>query len=172
MPDLVTHMAVAHLLKKPLRVSKFEAVFFAGTVLPDVLTRPFSIIMPGSYWFVYPLHTPLVLVLVCLLISYFFEQGIRRAIFLALLTGVFLHLVLDLFQKHLVGVNYWLFPFSDLNVEIGLFWQDDSIYAIPLLLALIIILESRLLMKRKGEHKYINNNYPCQRIAQPEHDKL
>lgn len=168
----MTHVAAAYLLRKPLRISKYTVIFFTGAILPDILTRPFYILLPGTYWFVYPLHTPFILILVCLLISYFFEERIRKATFLALLSGVFLHLFLDLFQKHLIGVNYWLFPFSDLNIEIGLFWQDDSVYAIPFLLALITIIKTRSFMKRNRKHKFINSSHPCQRIARPDHEKL
>lgn len=139
MPDLATHVAAAYLLRMPLRISRYSAIFFLGTILPDILTRPFYILFPDTYWFVYPLHTPYILILVCLLISHFFENTIRRSVFISLVAGVFLHFSLDLFQKHLIGVNYWLFPFSDLNIEIPLFWQDDSIYVLPFLLIAVFL---------------------------------
>jgi cell division protein FtsW (lipid II flippase) len=141
MPDLVTHVAAAYLLRKPLRISKYAAILFTGTILPDVLTRPFYILIPNLYWFVFPFHTPFLLTFVCWLISYLFEERVRRRIFMTLMAGVCLHLLLDLFQKNLIDANYWLFPFSDMKLSVGLFWQEHSVYAIPFLLAIIIVIE-------------------------------
>ena len=139
MPDLITHVSVAYFLRKPFRISAHTPLFFLGTILPDILTRPVYIIFPNLYRFVYPLHTPFTLILVCALISYFFEEKTRKVVFSSLFLGVLLHLLLDVFQKHLIGSNFWLFPFSDIDVGFGLFWQDDSVYAVPLLLLMIIV---------------------------------
>ena len=158
MPDLVTHISVAYLAQKSFKASKYLAVFFAGTILPDILTRPLYIIFPGAYWFIYPLHTPFILILVCLLISYFFEEKIRKTIFISLLAGVFLHLFLDFFQEHLIGVNYWLFPFSDIDVGVSLFWQDDSPYAVPFLLIAIIAIEIVSLITRTRKCKTLEES--------------
>ncbi len=147
MPDLVTHVSVAYFLRKPKGISRFTVIFFLGTILPDVLTRPIYVIFPNTYWFVYPFHTPLVLVLVSLLISYFFQERIRKAVFITLLLGVLLHLLLDLFQRSLFGTNYWLFPISDIDIQLGLFWQDDSLYAIPFLACIIFVREMFSLLR-------------------------
>ena len=147
MPDLVTHLSAAYFANKALKLTKYIAIFYLGTILPDILTRPFYILQPRLYWFVYPLHTPITLILVCLTISYLFEERIRKDVFISLSIGVFIHLALDVLPKHLIDKPRWLFPFSQWGFEIGLFWPDDSVYAVPFLLIGVIIVE--IITKRK-----------------------
>ncbi len=151
MPDLMTHVSAAYFLRKLPKISKCTVIFFVGNILPDILTRPFYIIFPGTYWFIYPFHTLFVLFLVCILISHFFEENVRKIVFFCLLAGVFLHLFLDMFQEHLTGVNYWLFPFSDIDVGIGLFGQDKSVYAIPFILIYLGLIKIVFFFKRRSK---------------------
>jgi hypothetical protein len=151
MPDLITHVSTAYFVKKAGGRSWPAAIFYFGTILPDILTRPFYVLFPGLYWFVYPLHTPLVILLVCSLISYCFERNLRKGIFLSLTAGVSLHFLLDLFQVHVNGSNYWLFPFSKVHIEVGLFWHDNSVYAIPFLLLGVAAIELSAMLKRRRQ---------------------
>ncbi|MFC1718855.1 hypothetical protein ACFL6S_34705 [Candidatus Poribacteria bacterium] len=72
MPDLVTHISAAYLVRRGTKsIAQAGALFYLGVILPDLLTRPVNILLPPLYWFVMPLHTPLALTMVCLLLSYF-----------------------------------------------------------------------------------------------------
>jgi len=141
MPDLITHLSVAYLLRKRVKILKYSAVFYLGTILPDILTRPFYILFPNTYWAVLPLHAPIPLFFVCWLITYLFDEPSRRGIFISLASGVYLHLLLDFFQKHIEPEFLPLFPFSWEALEIGLFWPEQSLYAIPFWILLILVVE-------------------------------
>lgn len=140
MPDLLTHLALAEGARRGVRRKTLTSWFLIGTVLPDVLTRPFYITFPGLVWFVMPLHTPLGLVLVCAFISRCFAPPQRRQIFNHLAGGAALHLFLDICQKHIGGGYALLFPFSWSSVGIGLVWPETSLYLAPLWLALAAVL--------------------------------
>ena len=138
MPDLLTHFLVAYLLVQILSIKRYASIFYVGAILPDVLSRPFMLADLWSYWFFEPLHTPLVLILSCSLLTCFFEEEIRKKVFAYLLTGVSLHLFMDVFQKHMTLGYPWLFPFSWVDFEIGLLWPEQSLYYLPVLLTLIV----------------------------------
>ena len=130
MPDLVTHVMAGYGLQRALwpRLSPW---FLVGAVFPDILTRPFTILWPGSFWWTMPLHTPMGLLLVCAAIALlagapFLFSGIWAPAF-------FVHLFLDLFQAHLAGSYYLLFPFSWRSVEVDLIWPETTLYLLPAL---------------------------------------
>ncbi len=135
MPDLVTHVVAGYGCQRGLwpRLSPW---FLVGAVLPDVLTRPFTILWPGSFWWTMPLHTPIGLLLVCAAIAFLHGPGGRRSVFLNLVGGALVHLFLDLFQAHLAGSYYLFFPFSWRSIEIDLMWPETSLYLLPLWIAL------------------------------------
>ncbi len=132
MPDLLTHLVVAEGCRKVTRSYSLNSWFLIGTVLPDILTRPFNIIFPSLFWFVMPLHTPVGLFLVCMFLSSFFRPQKQRQVFYNLLGGSALHLLLDLFQKHIGDGYYLFFPFSWSSFEIGIIWPETSLYLLPL----------------------------------------
>jgi hypothetical protein len=132
MPDLLTHLIVAEGCRKATLSDALTYWFLVGTILPDMLTRPFNILFPSLYWFFVPLHTPVGLFFVCMAISQFFSTAERRSVFCNLLGGAALHLVLDLFQKHFGEGYYLLFPFSWHSFEIGLLWPETSLYLLPI----------------------------------------
>ncbi len=71
MPELVTHISAAYIVSRGTKsITQTAALFYLGAILPDLLTRPVNILLPPLYWFVRPLHTPLALTMVCLLLSY------------------------------------------------------------------------------------------------------
>ncbi|RPI29641.1 MAG: hypothetical protein EHM61_00860 [Acidobacteria bacterium] len=129
MPDLVTHVIAGYGLQRGFRLTPW---FLIGAILPDILTRPFTIVWPGSFWWTMPLHTPVGLTLFCAAIAFLHRPGIRASVFLNLGAGAFLHVVLDLFQAHLAGSYYLFFPFSWHSVEIDLIWPETSLYLLPL----------------------------------------
>ena len=135
MPDLLTHLIVAEGCRKVTRSGALTYWFLVGTILPDILTRPFNILFPSLHWFFMPLHTPVGLFFVCMAICQFFSTAERWSVFCNLLGGAALHLVLDLFQKHFGEGYYLLFPFSWRSFEIGLAWPETSLYLLPIWLA-------------------------------------
>ncbi len=149
MPDLVTHFAAAYFLKIPDRWSRFRVPFYIGALLPDLLARPLSILYPPVSYTVYSLHTPIVSLIVCLLITQFFEKEIRSGVRINLLLGTFLHFGLDIFQKHITISYYWLFPFSWKSFELGLVWPEDSLKAVPVLVILMIVIETAIQVQKR-----------------------
>jgi hypothetical protein len=147
MPDLLTHVIVAQACRKGVQSGSLTAWFLLGTVLPDILTRPFNILFPSLFWFFMPLHTPTGLFFVCLSVSQFCPALRRRSAFYNLLGGATLHLLLDLFQKHIAGSYYLFFPFSWRSFEIGLLWPEESLYLLPLWIGGGLFLGVRALLR-------------------------
>ncbi|MEW5766337.1 MAG: metal-dependent hydrolase [bacterium] len=142
MPDLVTHSGVAYLIYRLLVKRGYLIIFLVGTILPDVITRiPFFLLESKFYWLFHPLHTPGGITLVCLWLSYFFEEDERKTIFISLWLGSILHLGMDLLQYGIISQHLLLFPFSLRRYEIGLFSSEASMYTIPLWVGLIVVVE-------------------------------
>lgn len=149
MPDLITHLFFSHLFKRPFELFQkdrhilpFRLLLYLGTILPDILTRPWYIIFPATKQWTACLHTPLCAILFCLLLSQLFDPAIQKKVFINLATGTVLHFLLDAFQFQIIDSYFWLFPFSWKNVGYGLFNAGDLIPFIPLWILLIIILET------------------------------
>ncbi len=148
MPDLITHIAFTHLVKRPFELKgndenmlPFRVLLYLGTILPDILTRPWYIIFPATKPWTACLHTPFCAILFSGLLTLFFDPSIQKKIFLNLSAGVILHFFLDSFQHQIIGSNYWLFPFSWQHVGYGLFDPGEIIPLIPLWIVIILILE-------------------------------
>ncbi len=150
MPDLVTHTAAAYFLSRHRTFARFRALFYLGTILPDILARPVHILMPSLYTYSVAIHTPLFMVLFTLLFGELLHPSIKRSGMLYLSAGILLHFILDLFQKHLATGYFWLFPFSWSSFEIGLFWPEVPVSLIPLWCALVLITEFILWKKRRS----------------------
>ena len=149
MPDLITHFTAAYIIKIHHRWSRFRVPFYLGAILPDLLTRPIMILIPQTSYTLYSLHTPVAAALVCLLISQFFSEDIRKGVNINLLLGITLHYGLDFLQKHVITAYYWFFPFSWKTAELGLFWPEDPLKLVPLWMILIISIEVTLSLKRR-----------------------
>jgi hypothetical protein len=148
MPDLITHFALNHLIKRflELKTGSFSSIrirtfFYLGTILPDVLTRPLYIAFSVNQDWTVAIHTPLGLGLISIVISLFIEPGIRKRAFINLISGGILHLILDSFQQQVTGNNFWLFPFSYHNFGFNIFRAGDLIPFTPLWIVIIVILE-------------------------------
>ena len=139
MPDLATHVLATHLVSRARPGWRmFYAPLLLGTILPDLLTRPLYMLFPAAFWFVFPLHTPLVLALVCYVLSFLFEERLRVKVFMAMYTGVLFHIGLDLLQKSVTRAYAPLFPFSWARWSAGLFWPDEGLLLLPVLLTLTL----------------------------------
>ncbi len=137
MPDLISHIGAGYLFSFNYRKRAWMALFLFATVLPDMATRPFYIAFPQIYWFIKPLHTPLGILLLCLLISGFFVRKDRNRAFVVLMFGSFLHLAFDLLQKHAHGGYPLFFPFSWKTWEVGVLWPEEMLYFMPMWIGII-----------------------------------
>jgi hypothetical protein len=165
MPDLITHVAVAHLIKRPFEVTypskdltRFRIFFYLGVMLPDLLSRPWYILFPRIQDWVTAFLTPFGALLACGFIALLFEKPLRFGAFRFLLSGSALHFALDCLQKQVVGNNFWLFPFSWKTFGIGLFWTGDAIPFIPLWVALVLLMEGILYFKKRRSRRLAVDN--------------
>ena len=158
MADLITHAAVGYLLHSvfPARWRWSAPVFVAGNVLPDLLSRLPSLglrvvaeVLPVPLAAIYlwePLHMPAGMVLSSYAIALLSVAAGRRRVFWALLSGMGLHLGLDLLQDHL-GVGYMLlYPLSTDTYELGLIGSEATVPLAPVL-ALLALLRWRWLRR-------------------------
>jgi hypothetical protein len=155
MPDLLTHLIVGQAFWKGTRIDSLTFWFLVGTVLPDILTRPFNILFPSLYWFFMPLHTPVGLFFVCLSISQLCPAAGRRSVFYNLLGGAALHVFLDLFQRHIAGSYHLLFPFSWRSFEIGLVWPETSLFLLPIWAGAGFLLGVKALLAKRPPKKAV-----------------
>ena len=138
MPDLVTHLAGAYLVKKGIRITRYLAFFYLGALLPDLASRPLHILFPRLNRAAAAYHSPMGVFLICWLVSLFFRQDQRRGVFFLLAGGSLLHGLLDLCQKHLVGGYSWFFPFSRQTFSLGFFWPEDSLRFLPFTIVIVL----------------------------------
>ena len=142
MPDLITHLCTAQIARRMFRRISFPLLAL-GVILPDLLSRPVHILFPATYWFVVPLHSPLVCLCYCAAISMLFSRRIRSACFLALCAGVVLHLAVDALQDQVEPTYFWLFPFSWKSWWVGLFWPEQALYFLPVTIILTALISAR-----------------------------
>ncbi|MBI1310928.1 hypothetical protein GC176_06430 [bacterium] len=142
MPDLVTHLASGYVVVLPLRDrTALRLMLLAGVLLPDLLTRPFYIIFPGTYDFVMPMHTPIGYAIACWLMTQLFsDRTLRNTAMTGLLTGGLLHFAADSLQKQLLTPYLWLFPVCRCEAHWGLFWPEAPLRAVPFMALLIIVI--------------------------------
>jgi len=141
MPDLLTHTLFVTPLKS--KFSKSFIFILLGTILPDIFGRMLGIVFPNSgfiAWLQIGIHTPVSLILIAYIISFFFEEKDRKTIFIYLIIGIYIHLLLDLFQKTTTFGYLWLFPFSFSYFNIPLIWPDETIFLIPLLILINLLI--------------------------------
>ena len=143
MADLVTHGAAAVLVKAATGW-RMAPVFVAGTFVPDVASRVPSIglglvhvhLVRLPEWLLFawePMHQPFGMLILAYLLCMFFPVAVRRSVFTNLMGGMFLHLLLDVFQSH-HGAGYMLmFPFGTTSFEFGWIGSEATVpFAIPL----------------------------------------
>jgi len=149
MPDLVTHGFAAWLLIRPQRWRKVRLLFFLGTFLPDIISRPIYILFPGWQGYTVAMHTPLFALLCGLLAAEFMAPDLRHSARAAISAGILLHFGLDLMQSHLGDGYYWFFPFSWRSFELGWFWPEATVAWVPLWLAIFTTAEAVLAWRRR-----------------------
>ena len=157
MPDLATHALVsltgARLFdifrQKGCLTQSTVYLFVLGGILPDILdkTIPYVVYyfiigdMPFSISLSF-LHTPVTLLVCNYILSLLFIESYRRIAFLALSTGVSVHLILDLLQGNICEIGYmWFFPFSTVKpMVINLFYDDTTTPMIPIFVIVAIVI--------------------------------
>jgi len=140
MPGLATHVFLNTFIGKISKSGRYLPFFIVGGVLPDVLTRVPSIFYEASHWYLVPFHTPFLLIFLYYLISLFFSEQYRRSIFFWSYGGAIAHFLPDALQKH-IGFGYaWFFPFSWKSFTCGLFWPEDSLYVLPFLFLIFLVI--------------------------------
>ena len=138
MPDLVTHFAVSRIAVTPLRDKWMVLLVLLGTALPDLLGKGLDVAIDATRFTATPTHSLAGILVAAYLGAFFVEQRIRPAACLALFLGQALHLVLDCMKSTLLGGQALLFPFVSTHYEAGLFRSEESLYAMPV--ALIVLL--------------------------------
>lgn len=148
MPDLITHVAISHLVRRPFELkgsssdkNSLRILFYLGTILPDILSRPFYILFPATRDWVILYHQPIGLILVSSLLALIFDPAIRKRAWINLTAGGILHFILDSLQKQIISGVAWLWPFSWRVYGYGLMEAGDILHYIPLWIILIIIME-------------------------------
>ncbi|MFC2092075.1 metal-dependent hydrolase [Elusimicrobiota bacterium] len=147
MPDLMTHTLVGLIFGKikpsffitDLLKKRMFVIFLSGNMLPDLFSRVPQILFPSYTPFFGPPHTLLGAAVVSYAVSLLFKRE-RRKIFLYLLAGTVFHFLLDLTQKDLFGGGYMLFFPLEVRVSFGFMWPEDSVYIMPFLLVITIVL--------------------------------
>ena len=160
MPDLITHTAIARLLSGPFEFRNrsphrlpLGIFLYIGVMLPDLMSRPWYILSPSVHDWVVAFHTPFGMLTACAFAALFFERSLRAGVFGRLFLGTVLHFAVDCLQKQVTGNNYWLFPFSWKNFGVGLFWADDAIPFVPVWIALVLLMEVILRVRRVKQFK-------------------
>jgi hypothetical protein len=149
--DLLVHFASAFAAGRPLRDGRLRAIVYVGVCLPDLLYKTLLYATGAPNWLCEPTHSPLGLVAFCYAGALLFEEAWRKRAFGALLGGALLHVLFDLGKNYLgAGVIPWAFPFSMQTVELGWYYNEDSIYFMLPALGVIGLAEllSRLARRR------------------------
>ncbi|MBI4577863.1 MAG: hypothetical protein HY722_16500 [Planctomycetes bacterium] len=146
MPDLITHMAAALVLRRAFAGPRRRLVFLLGAVLPDLYFKALHVVLHADTWFCEPTHAPLVLVLECALVAMLFPAEERRGHFAALYAGSLLHVLMDAAKDNFGhGSVPALFPFSLDLWELGLYWTEDTVLVAPVALLAALALELAVL---------------------------
>lgn len=148
MPDLMTHTFLGLILakgkerrlKNQNRYLLFIFFFLIGNILPDMVSRVPMIIFPKLIPFFHPFHTLIGGLLFSYIFALLFEETIRRKVFGFAFAGSVFHQVTDLVQKSFFGSGYRLFFPLEFEIKIGFIGPEDSVYMIPFLLLITLVL--------------------------------
>lgn len=148
MPDLVTHTATAWIGGRRTPLWRHRGMLLLGAVLPDLISRPFYLLWPATFWSVSAWHSPLACFLVALWISALFPTHEQGNVLKALGLGLLLHFALDATQKHVLVSYWWFFPFSWWSYEDGLLWPEQWLGIAPWLAGVAILLELSFVLRQ------------------------
>jgi hypothetical protein len=153
MPDLATHvLAVTPFLRK---AGRCPALVLLGAVLPDLAGR-LGALMPDSvflFWMGNALHTPVSTALIIYVLALLFPRERRSEVLVCAGAGAAVHFALDILQKTVTYGSLWLFPASLVSFQVPLIWGDESLFALPVLVLINVLLYARprkALLKKRG----------------------
>ena len=155
MPDLITHVSLGLLSGKLIpgivkRKYVYENMFFflIGIILPDVFSRVPMIVFPKYTPFFDVLHTVIGTFFLSYFVAMLFKCYARKKIFIFLFAGAVFHQITDLVQKDIFNSGYKLFFPLDVKINIGFIWAEDSLYAIPFLLIILLLLYRKQIFRK------------------------
>lgn len=158
MPDLITHVAVSHLVKRPWdkacsleHAAAFRILFYFGTILPDITSRALNIAFPSTLKWTLALHTPAGSLLCCIALALLFEPEIRKRAFLNLTGGAALHYFLDTLQYATTPVFFWGFPFTWADSSLHILDAGDIVLFSPVWVFLVVLLEFFYAFQNKAD---------------------
>lgn len=155
MPDLGTHFVSGmwlyrHVLRSDAR---YAPIFYLGCILPDIVSKSGTAILGKGMWycFLQSFHSPLSLLLQCMLISLLFSKEIRLHVFKYISLGTAAHLLFDATQIHITGGGqyFWAYPFSTWTYELPLFDVDQWPYLFTISTFMLIAFEAVKRRKNK-----------------------
>ncbi len=142
MADLLTHYVSARLPGSFIGDPAARATLVLGVFLPDVAGKLMARIFNTPDGFSAPAHSLLGLLLLSYVVALLFSPEFRAKAWLTIYVGALLHVALDLLKDNLGGGSaYLLHPFTLAGYEIGLYYNENVVYAMPvdlLLMALIV----------------------------------
>ncbi len=153
MADLVTHILSAQWVALAKRQPRPQTAFVVGVMLPDLIANVPILILraaepllpwPRPFWLpdaLSSLHSPILYALLCSWLCAWLPATTRRRVFVALLSGGFLHIGVDLLQGHVVpGAYYPGFPLIRQPWTLGFLHTESSLLAMPFLLVATLVL--------------------------------
>ncbi len=91
-----------------------------------------------------------------------FKLSQRKHICLFVIAGAVFHQLLDLIQKDIFGTGYKMFFPLNLDISIGFIWPEDSIYVLPVLAVIVIIIYRNIVSdtyKKAKKYKIWGKNF-------------
>lgn len=164
MPDGLTHLVAGCIGTERWFKGYRMTLFLTGSLLPDIFLRGGRLFFVGQLdrdfkeLYLVPLHTPLTCMILCGVMALCFDAQIRKSAFTLLFSGCLAHFLLDLMQKTIQGFGMtlepldgyrWLYPISWFDFQIGVFWAEDTPYALIVLCPIGICLW--LINRRKAK---------------------
>jgi hypothetical protein len=149
MPDTFTHIIIPGLFRRYFGATLIPPLVLIGTVIPDYLREFFIIILPVS-WFSATLvfHSLPGIILSSLFFTSFFNEQIRKTVFISLLLGQTLHLLFDSILFYQCGGPLYLFLPYWKSFSFALIPESDWIYIFFFSMVLLVIYSLTLMYQR------------------------
>lgn len=135
MPDLITHALTGHILHRASDGKMDYSLLMAGSLLPDVVSwLPMNVYIRAEGWlglphawerWFPPMHSPLLVLLWCVLLALLFAERWRGLAFWSLGVASQTHILLDLMQLKYDGGYLVFYPVCLERHQIGLIPQDE-----------------------------------------------
>lgn len=143
-PDWIIHLGIAYLFARIFKIKEYRFLLF-GSILPDlswigteIFGKLFKIDSTVSYLYFSPFHTLFIMLLFSGMIAFITEDP--KKIFGLIFGGSIIHLVLDILQKG--SVVFLFYPLNLSVTSFGLFWEDDLVGYLLMLLSLIALIHA------------------------------